>query len=89
MREGDPAPRYPGSMCDGWMPVFSMASASESYKALACMRGSEAVLMRGAPLVASLASTWSLLHLVSPPPQHKITPLLDMRTRFTHRKAEM
>ena len=66
-QEGDPAPRYPESMCYGWVPAFSMASATESYAALACMRGSEAVLMRGAPLVASLTSSWSLRHVVSCP----------------------
>lgn len=44
-----------------------MAAATESYAALAGMRGSEAVLLRGAPLVTGLASRWSLHHVVSVP----------------------
>ena len=76
-QEGDPAPRYPEGMCDGWLPAFSMASATESYAALACMRGAEAVVMRGAPLVAGLTSCWSLRHVVRRPVLPQGTPYPD------------
>ena len=51
-------------MCEGWVPTYSMVSATDSYKALASMRGSEAVLMRGAPLLGGTPQAWSLAHLV-------------------------
>jgi hypothetical protein len=66
-QEGDPRPRFPEHIVDGWVDYIQLDTAQNVYRAVNKLLDHQPVLLRGTPLVAGLVGRWSFRHLVSMP----------------------
>lgn len=63
-RAGDPRPRYPEQLADGWVDYLRLDTPQGIYTMMNKLWAHQPALLRGAPLVAGLAGRWSFQHVV-------------------------